>query len=200
MNWKPTGVRADQLVISWGYIPDQIGKPSRGVVLRMDGVDDLDPADLIRDLEALQRRDGSSDEAIASPFILQQRFSHTSWGADAAVLELLMRAAEPIGYGIASAALFDGLKAIAKKVNKRRKPARTERHQPVEIDEVRNAINAVSNLYDLDPGQLTAELVSGDSESAVVRVDASSGDSYRVQVVWNEHGGVLTRIDPALDD
>lgn len=159
MNWKPAGVRADQLVISWGYIPDQLSTPSRGVVLRMDAVEDLDPADLIRDLEALLRQDRSSDKAMASPFILQQRFSHTSWGADAAVLELLMRAAEPIGYGVVSAALFDGLKAIAKKVNRRRKPARTGHPQPVEVDEVRNAINAVRSLYDLDPGQLTAELV-----------------------------------------
>ncbi|MBS7548311.1 hypothetical protein [Dietzia massiliensis] len=200
MNGKPEGLRADQIVVSWGYIPDPLAKPTRGVVLRMDAVDDLDPGDLIRDLEELQRRGESSDEATASMFTLDQRYSRTSWGADAAVLEILMRSAEPVVYGLASAALWDGLKAIARKIDKRRRSERTGRPQQVEIDEVRNAVDAVGNLYDLEPGQLTAELVSRDTESAVVRVTSSSGDSFRTQIVWNDHGGVLTRIDPILDE
>jgi len=200
VNWKPAGLRADQIIVSWGYIPDPLGKPTRGVVLRMDAVDDLDPGDLIRDLEWLQRRGENSDEATASLFTLDQRYSRTSWGADAAVLEILIRSAEPIGYGLASAALWDGLKVIAKKIDKRRKPGRTGSPQQVDIDEVRDAINAVGSLYALEPDQLTAELVSRDTESAVVRVNSFSGDSFRVQNVWNDFGGVLTRIDPILNE
>jgi hypothetical protein len=190
------GVRVDEVVVAWGFVSDPLENPTSGVVLRLNPDGLVDPVALVNELESLQRSGNIAPDADPTTFILRQHFNHYSWGADAATLTFLMYVAAPVTASIVANALYDGLKSISKMLTRRDAHAITAPPSPSDANEIRIAINAVESLYEFPAGKLTAELVSRDSESAVVKVRDNNGTKYRVQTVWNESGGVLTRIDP----
>lgn len=197
---KSDGVRVDEVVVVWGFISDPLEKPSSGVVLRVNPDQNVDPVALVNELESLQRSGRVSPGADPTTFILRQTLNHYSWGADAATLALVMLATNPVTVNVASSALYDGLKAISRRLTQRKSRHQLEAAPSSHANEVRNAINTVETFYELPPGRLTAELASRDSESAVVLVSNVDGGRFRVQTVWNEAGGVLTRVDPISED
>lgn len=180
----------------WGFVSDPLDKPSSGVVLRVNPDENVDPVALVNELESLQRSGKVSPDADSTTFILRQTLNHYSWGADAATLALIMLAATPVTVNLVSNGLYDGLKAISRRLTRRKSRHQLEAAPSSHANEIRNAIKTVETFYELPPGRLTAELSSRDSESAVVSVSNIDGGNFRVQTVWNEAGGVLTRVDP----
>lgn len=192
-------VRVDEVVVAWGSVSGPGETPSSGVVLRVNPEGNVNPVAILNELESLQRSGNISPGADPTTFILRQQFNHFSWGADAATLTFLMWAAGSIATGVASSALYEGLKEISKKYIRRKSIQLTEPPVPRDSNDVRIAMNAVESLYELPPGRLTAELKSRDSDSAIVQVRDVNGQRYRVQTVWNGTGGALTRVDKILE-
>lgn len=199
MTLRSKTVRVDEVVVAWGIVSDPGETPSSGVVLRVNPDGNVDPVAILNELESLQRSGDVSPGADPTTFILRQQFNHFSWGADAATLTFFMWAAGSIATGVASSALYEGLKEISKKFIRRKSTQLSDPPLARDSDDVRIAMNAVESLFELPPGRLTAELISRDSDSAIVQVHNVTGERFRVQTVWTGNGGALTRVDKILE-
>lgn len=169
--------------------------PDATVVLLVDGGVSLDRDALRHEIERLHFGRDARGEPWHQPYILDERYTHTSWGADGATLEFIVQAASYAVAGIVGGAAWDGLKSIAKRIGASR-GLTSNTHALDEQSALRRATEmAIASFNDIKRAELTPLSVHLTGNKATVVLLAADGSTLTAEPSLIDGGalGPITR-------
>jgi hypothetical protein len=166
------------------------------VVLIADAGTEVDSRKLRTWVEQLHYTPMPDGERRHSPFISNERFSKTSWGAAGASLEIIMWVSAAAASGIVGGAAWDGLKGILARFRQRES---NSNHYVDAADAQRRALQMAAATWK-DLGDLTLLSCTLHGNTAVIVLRAADGSTITAspEIVAEGAMGTITRSYPEL--
>lgn len=176
------GTHINRLTVVYHSIEDpRDTTPLATVVLVMDVGASINRDQLRSELERLHWTPGSGGQLRHQPYLLEDRYSHHSWGADAASLAFVVSAGWTVVQGIVGGAAWDGLKAIGNRIVKATGRAPGQ-HAIDDQDAIKRAEQIASAAHkDIDPSGFTVLSVSVEGNEATVVMRYQDGTTFTVR-------------------
>lgn len=183
------GTHINRLTVVYHSIKDPRDQtPLATVVLVLEAGQRINRDQLRRELEQLHWIRDSGGQLRHQPYLLEDRYSHHSWGADAASLAFVIWAASTAVQGIVGGASWDGLKAIGNRIVKAagRAPGQEALDDQEAIKRAKQIASAAFN--GLDSSGFTVLSVSVADNGATVVMQYQDGSTFTVQPSMLEGG------------
>jgi hypothetical protein len=193
-------VFVNRLTVVYRAIESRAAEPTATVVLVVDGGVRLDRGGLLRDIEQLHFARDAHGHPHHVPFVSEDRYHHTSWGAEGATLEILVGAVSYAVAGIVGGAAWDGLKSIGRRIRSASGPV----GPPSPIDELvaiqRAKLIAAASFKDVNWSGLTVLSVHLADGSATVVLRSEDGSTFTVRPEVFVDGAAIGPITRAYPD
>lgn len=182
---RENGDYVNRLTVVYHSVEHPSQPPQATVVLIVDAGLALNRDQLRREIEQLHYSRDDQGRPEHQPFELDDHYHHVSWGADAASLEFIVkaaaRAAGGAGGGIVGGAAWDGLKAIGQRIRSAKGPAWPQAQQIDDQLAIRHAKQiAAASFTDVETSGFTVLAVSLSGETATVVMRYNDGSTFTV--------------------
>ncbi|PND54340.1 hypothetical protein CRM90_28420 [Mycobacterium sp. ENV421] len=196
------GAYIDRLNIAVHTVEMPGGKPTSTLAMVIDGGLLVDLAELRREVERLNWSVGENGQLVHQVFALQERYQHTSWGADGAqafyLLEIAQWLGTAAGGGIIGGYAYDRLKGIMTRIQHAKGPAWKPPELNALIANQRAQQMVAASFKDVDLSQLKVDATTIADGKATVVMRAGDGSTFTVQPSLSDYGaiGTITRVYP----
>jgi hypothetical protein len=183
------GLYVNRLTVVYHSIAYPNQPPSATVVLIVDAGTAVNRDELRREIEQMHYSIDDQGQRHHQPFVLEDRYNHYSWGADAASMLFVISAATAAVQGIVGGAAWDGLKSIGRRIRSAHGPA--TRTEPLNDQEaIRRAQQIAAAAFDdISPSGFTVLSVSVADNTATVVMRYRDGSTFTVQPSMLDGGG-----------
>ncbi|WP_124259231.1 hypothetical protein [Rhodococcus ruber] len=173
------GTRADRIVVQYSQIDFPGSPPGDTLLLMVSPHAPFDLDELRTDIEQINYEVHPDGSKSHTPFILEQKLRHHSWGADATVIEFVLEAAAS---GLIGSVTWDGLKAIAKNFAARGRANSQVPPRPLTEDEATFWAPVMTQRRFGLNDQLTVTKVQFDAPNATVWMTGTDGSKYVAEI------------------